>query len=121
MLQLPILFRGGFKSPPPSCRVNPGAVCNKSICKIIPAPLKITFFGPFCSILRKSINLLCVRWTGYLSEDETFAMLGIDGGGTIGIDIKIGKLEGSGSFEFLTQYKVNKITKSSSPSKVKRY
>ena len=48
-------------------------------------------------------------------------MLGIDGGGTIGIDIKIGKLEGSGSFEFLTQYKVNKITKSSSPSKVKRY
>merc|ERR1712198_194825 len=45
------------------------------------------------------------RWTGYLSEDETFAMLGIDGGGTIGIDIKIGKLEGSGSFEFLTQYK----------------
>ena len=46
------------------------------------------------------------RWTGYLSEDETFAMLGIDGGGTIGIDIQIGKLDGSGSFEFLTQYKV---------------
>ena len=46
------------------------------------------------------------RWTGYLSEDETFAMLGVDGSGGIGIDIKIGKLDGSGTFNFLTQYQV---------------
>ena len=41
-----------------------------------------------------------------MSEDETFAMLGVDGSGGIGIDIKIGKLEGSGTFNFLTQYQV---------------
>ena len=46
------------------------------------------------------------KWSGSLTDEQKIAMLNVGGSAEISIDIEIGLLKGTGSFSFLTEYKV---------------